>query len=337
MSVLEAQVHIGLESEYSVAVTPNVSLEVENDNISAEREDLESIGMRAGLVGLREDRQRSIVQGASGTLEVPMLTRGLEALLAAAVGYYEFDGSGARNKHTFIADPLGSDRSFTAVVGRPDVSGNVTTWTYPGGRVVSWKLSQAVGEVGKLECETNFANETFSDATAMPTPAYPEGAQMVVWGDSSVQYRVQGADDWVSLDTKQFELSVDNALDVERRFLRNSTWKKKPVRAGLIVAEGSLECEFDTTTLYNLIHNNTVCELRSVWETPLPAGGTATITVEFGGIVFRGETPNVSLDSLPEQSVSFKGLDAGQVYPTALGPMPGMLRVTIENDAPAVA
>ena len=330
MSILDGQLHVGAEEEFAVEATPTVSIETMSDSIVEQREALETLAYRANLMALRLDRTKLLPQGATGTIEAPLLSSGLELLLASAVGDYFFTPGATvddANRHDFVAGGNASPVSLTAVIGRPDVNGVVRGFTYVGGSCTSFTITQGVNEVAALNLEMDFADELIADNPTMPTPAYPADAVQLHWTDCLVEIDLADGEGFVPLDTKSFQMTVGQNRDVDRRFLRQSHYKKRQVRKGVPEVEGEFSGEFEGMELYRAVKEGRIVKIRTTWNVDVGEQDDAQLIVELPAVQFRAEGPINSMDDLPEISLGFRALDAGETY----NGIPALARVSVLN------
>src|SRR5690606_19592548 len=119
--VLDAQVHIGRETNYGEIAVPTRSIEALEDFATAQREGLQSVGMRAGLHGVRTDRRRNYIKGAEGDLALHPHEAGFGMLLRAAMGEASTQqvGSADADLQAFVTTSAAANESLAVVVGRP--------------------------------------------------------------------------------------------------------------------------------------------------------------------------------------------------------------------------
>src|SRR5690606_41257588 len=143
--VLDAQVHIGREEDYGKIAAPTRSIEALEDFATAQREGLQSVGMRAGLQGVRTDRRRNYIKGAEGDLTLHPHEVGFGMLLRAAIGEASIQQVGPTNAYlqTLVTPSAAPTEALTGVVGRPpaDPSAPVIPLTYTGGVVPQCALA----------------------------------------------------------------------------------------------------------------------------------------------------------------------------------------------------
>lgn len=319
--VLDASVHVARETEYGTPVAPTRSFEALTDFATAQREALQSVGMRAGLQTIRTDRRRNYIKGAEGDLEVHPLEVGFGMLLRAAVGTADITQVGTTDAwlQTFETAAGAADESLTVVIGRPpaDPSSDPIPWTYAGGTVHTLAFEQEVGDgdSGQLKATfgMDFQNELNEDTEpaglVLPTPVYPDAEFVYGWPDLEVTVGATPVG-----DTKQFSLTLNHELARERYYMRRSTFKKQPIRAGVPEYGGSLAFDYEDNAIYQLVQSSEVVPLVAEWRHPDPDAIDTDETFFLRitcNVQFTGDTPQVSLDDLPNQPIEFMCLHEG--------------------------
>lgn len=305
--VLDAQLHIGVETTYGTAVTPTRSFEPYADNAKRTQEFLESAGMRAQMETIRSDRRREVNMGGEDSLEFDVMNKGFGMLFQSMLADSTVAQIGATTAYlqTHQSTHEASDTPLTVQWGRPPISGSVIPFTFQGGMVTSWTLSQNVGELLKLTLEMDYQDST--TGTSLASAAYPSSTTPFGWDDATVLVNS------TAVDVSSFSLTYDNMLNVDRRFLRGTVLKKQPYRAGVPVITGEIQVEFTSTTQYNTFINGTVIPLSATWSSGTIEGTyTYQLAVTLAAVQYDGDAnPVVSLDDLPRQPLPFKVLDNG--------------------------
>lgn len=319
--VLDAQVHIGRETVYGTPVTPTRSIEALVDIASAQREPIQSVGMRAGLQTVRTDRRRMIFKGAEGSIELHPHERGFGMMLRAALGTAGIAQVGTTDAwlQTFSTDSKAANESITAVIGRPPVDPATAPipWTYSGGVVHELSFEQEVGDgdSGQLKATfgMDFQQELNPDTTpageVLPAPAYPLSEFVYGWPDLTVEVGAVPVG-----DTRSFSLSMNNQLARERYYMRGSTLKKQPVRDGVPEFTGKLEFDYADNDIYQSVQSSEILPLVATWKHSDPnaiAPGVTYFLRITCNVQFTGNTPEVSLEDLPNQPIEFMCLHDG--------------------------
>lgn len=318
--VLDAQVHIGRELTYGTPETPTRSIEALEDIATAQREPLQSVGFRAGLQTVRTDRRRMIFKGGEGSIMVHPHERGFGMLLRAALGTASITQVGTTDAwlQAFETDAKAPDEYITAVIGRPpvDPAEAPIPWTYAGGVVHELSLEQEVGDgdAGQLKATfgMDFQREIVegeADAEPLPTPVYPNSQFVYGWPELEVQ-----VDGGALGDTRSFALQMTHEVKRDRYYMRRSTLKKQPIRSAVPEFTGSFAFDFENNDIYDVVRSSDIVPVVAEWRHPDPnaiaTGQTYFLRVTCQ-VQFVGNTPEVSLDDLPNQPIEFVCLHDG--------------------------
>ncbi len=318
--VLDAQCHIGREVTYNNPVTPTRSFEVLTDPASANRDYMTSMGFRAGTRGERTGRRRKVDKGAEGPIEVNVFNAGFGMLLRALSGSSAIAQVGASTAylqtHEFTsAAPV---EFLTVQVGRPpdDPTAAVLPWTYSGGVVTEFEFNQSIGDGGDglLKASLSMDYATESSAIALATPVYPSTQYMYAWPDCQVT--LNGVD----IDTTEFKLSGSHGRKTDRYYLRQSVTKKQPIRTEMPEWSSEFRMDYKDNVVYDLVRNGTEVPLVVEWNGPQIGAGPEIhfLRMTCAAVQLTGETPNVSLDDLPNQPITVVILDNSVASPVKI-------------------
>ncbi|RMH85145.1 MAG: hypothetical protein D6683_01360 [Actinomyces sp.] len=309
MSILDAAVHVGVETTYGTPVTPTRSFEAKADSFKREQAQIESVGFRASMHTVRSDRRRQINMGGSGTLELDVLNKGmgllLQGLLSSTTGPTLVGTSAYTQQHD--SGSTLSGKSFTIQFVRDVVDGSTQAFTHHGCVATGWSISQ--GTDGFLEMSIDFDFEDVDTATAAATPAYPASATGFDWTQAVVTLNSVAF-----ADARSFELTADLGVKTDRRYLRGSALKKQPRRSGVPSYTGTIEADFTSTTEYDAFVAGTVMPLNVKWShaaNAIETGHTFEFEVDIAAIQFDGESPEASLSDITTQRLPFKVLHDG--------------------------
>lgn len=309
MSVQDAQIHIGRETTYGTPVTPTRSVEGLGDGHKRKMAYLESNGMRPGRQAVRSDRRRAINMGAEGELEVNPMNKGLGMLLRAMLGSSGIaqvaSTTAYLQTHTTTGDgPVGE--SLTVQLGRPMGSsfGTVQPFTYHGGKVTEWTLTQDLEDLLKLKLSLDFEDED-KTTSLLGTPVYPANTTPFGWHECAVTI------DGNATPVTSFEVSGKNGLKTDRRQL-GSVLKREPLRSELAEYEGKIAADFESITAYDNFVSGAIVPVVAKWTGGLiEAGHNYELMITLAAVQFTGETPEVSTDDLPTQPMPFMVLHDG--------------------------
>jgi hypothetical protein len=263
--------YIGVIDEvvYGTAILPTKFFEFTDEGIEGKYERIDSEGIRPGTRVLRSDRFAVNPKGAEGDVKMEVQSSGFDFWLKHMLGGVNV-GTPAGGFTTYTAT-LGdlNGKSFTAQVGRVDNTGTLTPFTYEGGKVKEWELTNAVDELLKLSVTTDFAKETIGAGTgayAAATPTYVANTKLFSFAGGTVT--VGGS----AFQISDFSLKASNGLKDDRYFIRNTGKKSEPLESELRKYEWSIKGEFGGTTQINrvaaAIASGAVADITVLWDGP---------------------------------------------------------------------
>lgn len=303
-SGLGAQLGMKAEMTYGTPVTVDRFYEFESESLNVDVGKVYNFAIGTGR-WQRADRVKTYIRTASGSIVLPVMTKGFGLLFEHAIGSNTITGDGDDKTHTIVPDANGgAGKSLTVQVGRPDVSGTVRPFTYEGGKVTSYELACNLDELLKLTLNLDFENVLTS--TALASASVPSGNEMFIFTEGSLT--IGGNTAFVRTVT----ISGDNGLNVERRGLSNV--KREPVAAGEATITGNLECEFESLDAYTAWSTGTTAALVLTFESPTAIAETETpysLTVTLPAIEYTGSTPQVGGPDIVMQPLPFKALANG--------------------------
>ncbi|MFF1776952.1 phage tail tube protein [Streptomyces virginiae] len=257
------------ESTYGTAVAPTKFYEFTDEGVEGKYERIDSEAIRAGTRVLRSDRFAPNPKGAEGDVKMEVVSGGFDFWLKHMMGGLSSGApSGGFITHTATVGDL-NGKSFTAQVGRVDNTGTKVPFTYEGGKVKEWELSNAVDELLKLSVGLDFAKESIgagSGAYALATPTYIANTKLFSFGGGTVT--VGGS----AFEISDFSLKASNGLKDDRYFIRSSGKKSEPLESDLRKYEWSLKGEFSGTAQINrvasAIASGAVADITVLWDGP---------------------------------------------------------------------
>lgn len=301
--ILDSALLVGKESTYGTAVALSRAYEAKADSWKRSQEFLGSAGFRGGMHTQLSTRSVPVNMGGEGTLELDVAMTGMglifQSMLGAVTGPTVV--SGTAYKSTFTSTAAGSADSWTVQMQRVGAGGTVLSFTHLGSMMTGWKFSQEVD--GLLGVEMNFDCMDISTVTAAGTPTYPTSTLPFSW--------VQAAATWnaVAVDLTEWSLEADLGMNTDRRFLRGSALKKKPVRAAVPEFSGEAKMEFESLTHYDAFVAGTIAPLVVTWTGPIISGAVPfELKVTLAAVQFQGDSPESSLDGMPTQTLPYKVL-----------------------------
>lgn len=314
---LDGQVVIGLESVWGTPVTPAKALEFDTESLVWEPTFIEPTGLRAGVKYKRASRLVKSRESVSGGLSLQFATRTMGTLVKAMLGSTVttptlITGSAYKQVHNpgdFMT------KSLTVQVGRPEPSGTVRAHTYEGCKVKSWEFSVSDGEAAKLSVDLD--GQTELTATALVTASYVS-SEVFNFSQASV-FKLGGTvsgvtelsvASGVTIPTivHGFTLKGEAPLAGERYGLGNAGQKAEQLENDTPTITGTLDCEFDRTTFYDVFKTggvNQAIELKL--EGSIISGSDKnTIHIIISAARFKAAAPNVDGPDIVKMSVEFE-------------------------------
>lgn len=315
-TIFDAYVGVVDEVTYATEVAPTKFLEFTKESLAGVYERIESAALRSGTNVDRADRFVPNPKGASGDIEVEVANMNFAFWLKYMLGTVTPTGTTPKTYAGTVGTLKG--KSFTAQVNRVDANGNDNIFTYGGGKVDSWELSNAVDGLLMLNVSCDFARETIGAGTgafAKATPTFPANAVLLSFIGATVT--VGGS----AFDVTAASVKGDNGLKTDRYGIRaTGTTKNEPLEADQREYTATFNAEFQ-----NVAHAQRVAALTA-------AGVTASVTLKW-------QTPDtlhsvqVDLPALRFDegaiNVDGKGLLDQQITAKALTPAAGGSPVTI--------
>jgi hypothetical protein len=272
MGLLDHQLGVKDEVTYGTQVTVDRFFEFDSESISDDFRRTEGDPLRVGGEGvIRSDRSTPYYGGASGTVSMAVLTKGFGWWLKHMLGTEATTGPAETVVYTHVGT-LGSLQGdmFTLQVNRPfNPSGTNQAFTFSGGKVTEWTLSNTAEENLMLEVNCDFAAAT--TGTALATASYPTAMENFSWAGGVVS--IGGS----AYDVTDFSVTGNNGMNVDRRQIRGNTTKKEPT-TGRRDVTFSLTADFDSLANRNraaaTTRAGTLAAISAVWTGPTLLGTT---------------------------------------------------------------
>lgn len=271
MSAMDHQLGVVDEVTYGTPPTVTKFFEYESENIQETYGRTEGDPLRVGSGFVRNDRFTPYIGGAAGTIQMTAMTKGFGFWLKHMMGQVATTGPAETTVYThtgsessFVGD------SFACQVNRPfHPTGTNQAFTYSGGKIAKWTLSNSVEGNLLLDLDVDF--QTWDTAVALAAASYPTGMEPFSWVGGFVT--IGGS----NYDVTEFSLEVDNGLDVDRRQIRANPLKKEPT-ASRREASFSISADFDSLTNRNRAASATragaLAAVTGVWRGPTLLGST---------------------------------------------------------------
>ncbi|WP_267909537.1 phage tail tube protein [Micromonospora coerulea] len=274
-SIHDSYLGMAEEITYGTAVAPVRFLEMVKEGIKGKYERIDSEAFRAGQRVLHKDRFQPNPKGAEGDIDLEGMDSTLGMLFKHSMGAFSSAAPvGGFTTHTFTVGDL-KGKSLTVQVGRVDNTGTLYPFTYEGGKVASFELSNAVDGVLKAQFSLDFEKETIgagAGAYAASTPTYTTTGQLFTFVGGTVD--VGGAPFGVS----DVSFKGDNQLKTDRWL---STGKREPLEEGMREYEFELKGEFEGLAHANrvaaAVASGAIASVTLTWASP--QGGQLTVTM----------------------------------------------------------
>ncbi|MFB7185204.1 phage tail tube protein [Streptomyces sp. NPDC056230] len=296
------------EVTFGTAVAVSKFFEFQSEGIEGKYERIDSEAIRAGTKVLRADRFATSAKGAEGDVKLEVLSGGFDFWLKHMFG--KVTAGAPTDGLTAYTAEIGdlNGKSFCVQVGRVDTAGTLTPFTYEGGKVKEWEITNAVDELVSLSLTFDFATEKIgagSGAYAAATPTYVANTKLLSFNGGSV--KVAGTD----FPVNDISVKGDNGLNVERYFIRPGA-KSEQIEEGARSFEWSLKGEFNGTAhiqrVASAIASGAVAVIEASWvgpdgsslkvempfarfdEGPVTVGGAETVAQELSGVALTDGT-----------------------------------------------
>lgn len=288
-----SQLGVADESVYGTFVAPSTKFYEFRppETITRDIARIESEGIRAGRYNTaRTGAYASHQRGAGGDVTLEVMTKGWAWWLKHMMGTVVTTGVNPYT-HTGSVGSLIGD-SFSMEIGRDD-----QRFRYEGGKVMSWTLNAAVGELLTCSLTLDFEAEDSTQA-ALTTASYPSG--MIPFSFLDGALTVGGT----ATHVREAKVTGNNNLANERYFIRGSGLKKEPMDQGREYS-GSLTAEFEDKVAYDRFVNGTEAALVLTFTGPSPF----TFKVDAPLVRFDGETPTVGGPDIIPMNLPYRCLD----------------------------
>lgn len=189
--------------------------------------------------------------------------------------------------------------TFTAQIARPDVGGTKRIFSYIGCKIAKWDVSAKVGEYAQLKANIYGGTEDTSQSQA--SVSYGSGLSPFVYTQGTVTANA------VATDVMEFAFTADNNVAKGRHFIRATTpvVPKEALENGYRPISGSLKCDFNDLTLYNLYKNATEFVIVLLFQASATSVLKLTMNCEFDGA-----DTNIATEGLVPQMLPFTVLSA---------------------------
>lgn len=310
---------IGSESTYGTAVNVNKFFEISKEDLKGNYTRQQADALSASFVD-RADRYSIAHKGASGSVDVEVLTKGFGNWLRFMFGTVGTSGpvESSAYTHTATIGELFGD-TFTAQVGRSTVDGVIKPWTYEGGKVTDFSFDNAVDGTLKSSIGMDFERESSPD---VPTGAYQlqtnvpvVGAEVLAWQGGTITIAGEVT------DISEFSVKVDNGLNVDRFYINAAASKKEPTQDGKRQITWNFKTPYQSNSFWKKVAAATASgatgEIVGTWTGLTLLGSTVypSLTLTIPVARFDEGGPAVDGASMIEQTFSGVGLYDGTNSP----------------------
>lgn len=310
-------------SGYATYATPTRFLEMKSESLNLQMSTINSAAVRAGNRVMRKDRFIQNKKGAAGPISLEFATNGFGQVLQMMTGTAASPTTPANGvlarQYTFMpADMYG--QSWTIQLGRPNVTGNVTPFTYVGSKVVDWSITGQLDAILDLSLTIDAQDEVLTQSLA--SASYPTSQSLFSF--TGAQVTVDGG----AYDTRGVSFKATNGIKTDRYLLRGDSRKREPIINAMSSITGSLDMEFQSTYTQTHFNSSTAAgalmAVTATWTgslietvaSPGPYYQQLQITVPFARV--EGDTPNVAGPDVLTQSVPFTALWDGTTAPITI-------------------
>jgi len=272
------------ETSYGTGSPVDRFFEMSSESFTGDYQRIDSEAFRAGQRVLHADRFVPNPKGATGSIELEVRDGDFGLLFAHMLGAVSSGSpsgsSPSITTHTFTMADL-DGKSLTVQVGRVANDGQVHPWTYEGGKITSWELSNSVDGILMLSLDMDFARETIgaqgSPGTlyGVASPTYSSGTQLFTFRTAEVT--IGGS----TIPVSEVSFSGDNGLNTDRWVL--GAQKREPKHQGLRTFGFSVTGEFESLTqaerVAAAIASDAVASVSAKWTTA--QGGELSISIPY--------------------------------------------------------
>lgn len=344
-SGLAASVGFATEATQGTAQTPDHFLDFNKESMKMGKKTKTGQGLRGG--GLFERGSRRVVTNwaPAGGFDFDIPFSGLGLILQHMVGgfgnFYSIvqQSSTAAWLQTVTPGPL-TGKTGTLQIGKPDSSGTVRPFTYPGSKITEWTLTSELEQIANLSLMIDAWQELTPDnpqgtsaGPALTTPSYTAGQQFFHFTQGTIYnggtLSTSGSNPAITAlgsptaagYIKKIEIKCANAVDTSRYFFGGTGGSNVPgvkgdqLENGFRKITGQLDVEFNSLTgFYDTFAADTSTTLELIFTGPIIATTFHYyLAVLIPLVKFDGETPEVGGPGVLNMNMPFSGYD-GEVY-----------------------
>lgn len=303
---------IGEETTYGTPVLSGRLLEVETDTFK--REVIQDIreGFRKGVQTTPSDRNRTVMTGAMGTIELPLYFRGMGILLRSAFAKpagskqaWAKNGSTPVYDGSYRTDIDGQRKSYTFMMNRADYDGDLTKVFYSGMTCTNFGVNVSEGEALKITLEYAGAGESL-DAISGTEGSYPTIDSWFHYDDTLVT-----VENNATMAIKSFTLDCDFGLNSDLRYLTGpgAAARAKPARGAIPAYTGTLETNMIDMKMHTAWTAGDMIAITLAAKHPFVVSNTTyyyEFKISMPNCLVTDAAPESSVGDFTQQSINFK-------------------------------
>lgn len=310
------------ETTYGTIVTPTKFFEFTDESLGREPTFLQGQGLRVASRIPRAGRRVLGKEMASGDFTVEAGSKGLGALLMAALGAVTSTQRAATGVYQHNFTPAATDflPSYTLQKGIPPLGGGATNAiTFPGAVCSALDIECPNADLVTVKPTWNARN--VDTVTAYAAPAYPTPIELFRFASGAITIggsptgpttTVLATGGTAVADIRDFKLTWDNGLDDGGFNLGGAGKRSRKPATGVSALTGSVTAEYDSTTLRDAYLNQTdlALVLTLSGTTVIGTGSDVPgLQIYIPNIRLEGEIPKAAGGDVITQSIDWTGLD----------------------------
>lgn len=222
------------------------------------------------------------------------------------------DGTDTRRRHTYTFNGSAlRELATTLQIVRPPSEASRQAWTYSGGKIVSWQLTQPADGALMITPTVHVRSESL--ATAIASASYPADADFFDFTQAAFTI------DSVSEPIQSFSLTAALGLVTGRYQLGSAAPRNQLVNARPALT-GSFDREFENRDLYDawIAGERGALALTSTGGTIPSSASPYAVGITLPSVKWSGDTPNIGGPDLVRGAIPFEVLDDGSNPPITL-------------------
>ena len=304
---------IGQETTYATAVPVSRLLEVESDTFKREIVNDIREGFRKDHQTAPSDRNRTVMTGAMGTIELPLYFNGMGILLRSAFAKppsgktaWKRDATTPVYDGLYRTDIDGQRNSYTFMMSRADYDGDLNKLYYYGMTCTNFGLSIAEGEAVKVTFDYAGAGEQLTAPTGNEG-GYPTIGSWFHYDDTLVTIEGNG-----DIPIKSFSLDCDFGLNSDLRYLTGgpgAAARAKPARSNTPAYTGTIETNMYDMAMHKAWRDGDMIAISVLSKHAFVVSGTTynyQFKVTIPAALVTDAAPVSAVSDFTQQSLAFK-------------------------------